>query len=119
MQKPYSELDNHRRLFHMVLSARPSKRIQRTLDEAAEYFLEYMIMKGHQVLLVPHYGSEGNLYNYHWHAVVNIKSYSTGQTLLDKYTTYKEICDYLSERQGICWEYKYHNDKRVVASQYF
>ena len=119
VQKPYKALDSHRRLFHMVLSARPSKHIQRTLDEAAKYFLGYMTMKGHQVLLVPHYGSEDNAYNYHWHAVVNVKSYSTGQTLLDKYTTYKEICDYLSSCQCICWNYKYHTDKRVVAGQYF
>ena len=94
VQKPYSELDSHRRLFHMVLSARPSKHIQITLDEAAKYFLGYMTMKGHQVLLVPHYGSEDNAYNYHWHAVVNVKSYSTGKTLLDiiyffSFTIYK------------------------------
>ena len=93
--------------------------MQRTLDEAAKYFLGYMTMKGHQVLLVPHYGSEDNAYNYHWHAVVNVKSYSTGQTLLDKYTTYKAICDYLSKHQGIYWNYKYHTDKRVVAGQCF
>lgn len=119
VQKPYKALDSHRRLFHMVLSARSSKYIQRTLDEAAKCFLDYMTMKGHQVLLVPHYGSEGNSYNYHWHAVVNVKSYLTGQTLWDKYATYKEICDYLSEHQGVCWDYKYHTDKRVVANQYF
>ncbi|MEE0061135.1 MAG: relaxase/mobilization nuclease domain-containing protein [Acutalibacteraceae bacterium] len=119
VQKPYSELDSHRRLFHMVLSARHSKHMQRTLEEAAKYFLCYMTMKDHQVLLVPHYGSEDNAYNYHWHAVVNVKSYSTGQTLLDKYTTYKEICDYLSKHQGVYWNYKYHTDKRIVASQYF
>ncbi|MEE1077247.1 MAG: relaxase/mobilization nuclease domain-containing protein [Acutalibacteraceae bacterium] len=119
VQKPYSELDSHRRLFHMVLSARHSKHMKRTLDEAAKYFLGYMTMKGHQVLLVPHYGSEDNAYNYHWHAVVNVKSYSTGQTLLDKYTTYKGICDYLSKHQGIYWNYKYHTDKRVVTGQCF
>lgn len=66
----------------MVLSARLSKYVQRTLDEAAKYFLDYMAMKGYQVLLVPHYGSEDNSYNCHWHAVVNVKSYLTGQHCL-------------------------------------
>ena len=119
VQEPYTALKSHRRIFHMILSMRPCKNMQRNLDEGAEAFLEFMKIQGHQVLLVPHYGSKTNYAHYHWHAVVNVKSYSTGQTLLDKYTTYKEICDFLSECQGVYWDYKYHTDKRVVAGQYF
>ncbi|MEE0059314.1 MAG: hypothetical protein UE295_00650 [Acutalibacteraceae bacterium] len=76
-------------------------------------------MKVHQVMLAPHYGSEGNAFNYHWHAVVNVKSYSTEKTLYDQCSTYKEICGCLSEHQGVYWNYKYHTDKRVVSNQYF
>ena len=119
VQEPYRELEKHRRIFHMVLSMRPCNNMQKILNEGAENFLNYMALNGHQVLLVPHYGSKGNAYNYHWHAVVNVKSYSSGDTLYDKYATYKKICDYLIECQGIQWDYKYHKDKRVVASQYF
>ena len=119
VQEPYRELEKHRRIFHMVLSARPSKHIQRTLDEGAKYFLDYMIMKGHQVLLVPHDGSRTNCNNYHWHAVVNVKSYLTGETLYDRFATYKEICDYLIQNQNIHWDYKYHTDNKIISSEYF
>lgn len=62
---------NHRAMFHMVLSTRPSKVSQTILDAGAQAILEYFSMLGHQVILVPHYGSENNCLNYHYHIAVN------------------------------------------------
>lgn len=119
VQEPYPALEKHRRVFHMVLTTRVSKGMQRTLDEAAEDFLEYFMCKGHQVLLVPHYGSVTNDNHYHWHAVVNVKSYLTGETLYDKFSTYKEICDYLNQNPYTHWNYKYHKNDKIVPMEYF
>lgn len=118
VQEPYTELKTHRRVFHMILTTRVSKNMQRTLDEGAEAFLEFMKKHGHQVLLVPHYGSRKNSAHYHWHAVVNVKSYLTGNTLLDKYSTYKQICDYLNQNSYTDWKYGYHISDKTVPADY-
>lgn len=119
VQEPYTALKSHRRIFHMILSMRPCKNIQRNLDEGAEAFLEFMKRRGHQVLLVPHYGSKTNYAHYHWHAVVNVKSYTTGKTLLDKYSEFKLICDFMSQQSYIQWNYCYHNCDKIVPTEYF
>jgi hypothetical protein len=119
VQDPYPALQNHRRVFHMILTARVSKGMERSLDEGAEAFLEYMKLLGHQVLLVPHYGSVHNAEHYHWHAVVNVKSYLTGKTLLDKYGEFKLICEYMNQQPYTYWKYSYHISDKIVPAQYF
>lgn len=119
VQDPYPALKDHRRVFHMILTARVSKGIQRNLDEGAEAFLEYMKLLGHQVLLVPHDGSEHNAEHYHWHAVVNVKSYLTGMTLYDKYGEFKHITDFMNQQPYTHWTYYYHISDRIVPTEYF
>ena len=119
VQEPYTALKSHRRIFHMILSMRPCKNMQRNLDEGAEAFLEFMKIHGHQVLLVPHYGSKTNYAHYHWHAVVNVKSYLTGNTLLDKFGEFKLICDFMSQQSSIQWNYCYHNCAKIVPAEHF
>ena len=114
VQEPYECLKSHRRLFHFLLTTRVSKNMARTLDEGAVALYDYCVQKGHQCLLVPHYGSQQNHNHYHWHAVVNVKSYMTGETLLDKYTTYQEIVNYLNQSPYVQWGWKYRKDKRFV-----
>ncbi|MEE1126406.1 MAG: hypothetical protein U0L18_10840 [Acutalibacteraceae bacterium] len=98
---------------------RSCKNMQRNLDEGAEAFLEFMKIRGHQVLLVPHYGSKTNYAHYHWHAVVNVKSYLTGNTLLDKFGEFKLICDFMSQQSYIQWNYCYHNCAKIVPAEHF
>lgn len=119
VQEPYTALKSHRRIFHMILSMRPCKNMQRNLDEGAEAFLEFMKRRGHQVLLVPHYGSKTNYAHYHWHAVVNVKSYTAGKTLLDKYSEFKLICDFMNQQPYTRWKYRYHNCDKIVPTVYF
>ncbi len=119
VQDPYPALQDHRRVFHMILTSRVSKNMQRNLDEGAVAFLEFMKLHGHQVLLVPHYGSKTNADNYHWHAVVNVKSYLTGKTLLDKYGEFKLITDFMNQQPYTHWTYDYHISDRIVPTQYF
>lgn len=93
--------------------------MQRNLDEGAESFLEFMKINSHQVLLVPHYGSQINAKHYHRHTVVNVKSYTTGKTLLDKYSELKLICDFMSQQLYTRWKYRYHNCDKIVPTVYF
>lgn len=113
VQEPYPYLDKHRRLFHFILSTQANKNMQRILDEGARALCDYFMQLGHQCLLVPHYGSEGNCDHYHWHAVVNVKSYLTGETLLDKFTTYQAIVNYLNQNPYTQWSWRYSKDKRL------
>ena len=118
-QEPYKALEKHRRLLHIILTTGISKGMEQTLDEAAQYLLDYCIQKGHQVLLVPHYAGSTNAELYHWHAVINIKSYINGKTLYDKFSTYKEICDYLNQSPYTHWKYRYHTYKHITPHEYF
>jgi len=119
VQEPYTALKTHRRVFHMILTTRVSKGMQQNLDEGAEAFLEFMKIHGYQVLLVPHYGSQTNAEHYHWHAVVNVKSYLTGKTLLDKYGEFKLICDFMNQQPYTHWKYSYHICDKIVPTEYF
>ena len=86
---------NHRDMFHMVLSTRPSKVSQTILDAGAQAILEYFSMLGHQVILMPHCGSKNNCSNYHYHIAVNPISMNDYR-LLDKWKTYNNIVFYLN-----------------------
>ena len=103
-----SDMDDHRRLFHLLLTTRPSQIMYTILDSGALALRDYFAVLGHQVLLVPHYGSENSCNNYHWHVAVNTISYSTGMRLLDKYETFNAIKDYLNQntRSSWAWQYK-------------
>lgn len=45
------DMQNHRVLFHMVLSTRPSKISQAVIDSGANALLDYFTRLGHQVVL--------------------------------------------------------------------
>lgn len=103
---------NHRAMFHMVLSTRPSKVSQTILDAGAQAFLEYFSMLGHQVILVPHYGSENNCLNYHYHIAVNPISMN-GYRLLDKWETYSNIVTHLNLHTRNEWTWSYTTPSNV------
>lgn len=109
-QQPYAYLMHHRKLFHFVLTTTNHKTKERTLDEGAYALATYFEQKGHQFLMVPHYASVSNPEHYHWHVVVNVKSYITGLTMLDKYSTYSAIIQYLNQNPYTKWSYRYRND---------
>lgn len=92
--------------------------MESAVDEGAYALLDYFTELGHQVLIVPHNGSKNNMYNYHWHVVVNVKSYSTGLTLLDKYSTYNAIINYLNQSPHTHWSWSYHNNERIKPQEY-
>ena len=81
-------------------------------------FLNYFTILGHQIILVPHYGSKTNMHNYHWHVVVNVKSYTTGITLLDKFTTYNDIVHYLNQNPYTHWKWCYHKNNNINLNEY-
>lgn len=106
VQEPYN-MEHHRVMFHMVLSTRPSKVSQRILDEGAYAVLDYFNMLGHQAIIVPHDGSEGNCNNYHYHLIVNPLSATSKKRLLDKYETFNNIRDYLNCHTRSQWSWTY------------
>ncbi|MBE5954981.1 MAG: hypothetical protein E7253_00845 [Lachnospiraceae bacterium] len=105
------DMEEHRMMFHMVLSTRPSKMSQRIIDEGAHAALNYFTMLGHQALLVPHDGSENNCNNYHYHLIVNPVSQHSGMRLVDKYETYNNLREYLNIHTHHCWSWRYTNPK--------
>ena len=103
---------NHRAMFHMVLSTRPSKVSQRILDGGAKTILDYFTILGHQVVIVPHDGSENNCLNYHYHIAVNPISMN-GCRLLDKWETYSNIVAYLNQHTHNEWSWGYTTPSNV------
>lgn len=103
---------NHRAMFHMVLSTRPSKVSQRILDGGAKTILDYFTILGHQVVIVPHDGSENNCLNYHYHIAVNPISMN-GCRLLDKWETYCNIVAYLNQHTHNEWSWGYTTPSNV------
>ena len=116
VQQPYN-IENHRRLMHFVITTSANKFMEQDTINAALMLLDYFDRLGHQVLAVPHFGSKSNVLNYHIHAIVNIKSFSSGKTLLDKYSTYNDIRDYLNQNPYVHWTWKYSNDQRVILEE--
>lgn len=105
VQEPYN-MENHRILFHMVLSTRPSKVAQAVIDSGAEAVLDYFTMLGHQVVLICHDGSRNNYQNYHYHIAVNPISYLPDRRrLIDKYETYYNIVHYLNMNTCNNWSW--------------
>lgn len=105
----------HRRLFHMILTTRASRMMDTILEEGAQALQDYCAMLGHQVLLVPHYGSRNDCSNHHWHAAVNPINSMTGQRLLDKFETYNAITTYLNQHTRSSWTWQFTGpEKRLV-----
>ena len=102
-------MENHRRMFHIVLSTRPSKVSQTVVENGAYTLLEYFKMLGHQAVFVPHYGSEKNINNFHYHVAVNPICYINGNRLLDKFETYNTFTEYLNLNTINRWGWKFHN----------
>lgn len=96
----------HRAMFHMVLSTRPSKTAQIVLDTGAAALVDYFTLLGHQVIVVPHYGSERNCLNYHYHIALNPISLD-GKRLHDKWETYNNIVSYLEQHTRNTWSWTY------------
>lgn len=111
-QEPYKCLNRHRRLFHFLLTSGYHKTMERTLDEGAVALLQLLTEMGHQCLLIPHYASTTNPEHYHWHVIVNVKSYITGETMLDRYSTYSMIKNYLNRSPYTEWSWRYLRDTR-------
>ena len=110
VQEPFN-MEKHRMMFHMVLSTRPSKVSQRILDEGAFAVLNYFDMLGHQVILIPHDGSENNCDNYHYHVIVNPVCSHSKKRLLDVYATYNHLRDYLNTYTRNVWSWRYTSPK--------
>lgn len=100
------DMEHHRRLFHFVLTTKASRVMDEILEDGAEALLEYCAASGHQALLVPHYGSENDYSNHHWHAAVNPINSMTGQRMLDKYETFSAITEYLNQHTRSSWSWR-------------
>ena len=100
------DMTNHRAMFHMILSTRPSKNSQSIIDSGAELLVDYFQILGHQVVAVPHYGSENNCMNYHYHIALTPISLD-GKRLLDQYDTYNNIINYLNHNSYTSWSWAY------------
>lgn len=105
------DMDQHRRVFHMVLTTGNSKAKDDILENGANALLDYFAMLGHQVLLVPHYGSRDDFANHHYHAAINPISYKNGQRMLDKFETYNNIVAYLNQNTQSHWGWKFTGSK--------
>ena len=103
------DMNDHRRLFHFVLSTPVSKTMCRTLDEGTRDLLDFFEELGHQVVAVPHDASANNCLHYHWHIIANSVSYKTGKLLYDRYETYNAIIDYLNQSPHTNWNWVYGN----------
>ena len=108
VQEPFN-MEHHRVMFHFILSTRPSHISQRILTDGAYAILDYFNMLGHQVIIVPHYGSNHNADNFHYHIAVNPVSATSQKRLLDKYETYNNIRDFLNLNTHSCWSWRYTN----------
>lgn len=117
VQEPYSYLKYHRKLMHFVLTTTNHATKERTLDEGAWALAELLESMGHQFVMVPHRASTTNPEHYHWHVVVNVKSYTTGKTMLDKYSTYGMILNHLNINPHTKWGwmYRYDTDPKFLA----
>ena len=107
-----ANMNNHRALFHMILSTRPSKYAQTILDIGAQVIVEYFQILGHQVVLIPHYGSKNNYLNYHYHIALNPISLD-GKRLYDKWETFGNIVDYLNQNTFNTWSWSYTTPSNV------
>lgn len=111
-QEPYKCLQHNRRLFHFLLTTNYHKTMDRTLDEGAYALLQLFEELGHQCLLIPHYASVTNPEHYHWHVIVNVKSYITGETMYDRYTTYGALLKHLNQNPYTRWSWMYIKNTR-------
>lgn len=100
-------MERHRRVFHMILTTRASRMTDMILEEGAVALRDYCTMLGHQILLVPHYGSKDDYSNHHWHAAINPITYTVGQRLLDKFETYNTITTYLNQNTRSSWTWRF------------
>ena len=100
-------MENHRGLFHLVLSTRPSNAAQRILDAGAQAILEYFEIIGHQAVVIPHYGSTNNSMNYHYHIALNPISLDGKRRLHDKWGTFCDMVAYLNENTPNNWTWQY------------
>ena len=101
------DMEQHRRVFHMILTTRTSRMMDTILEDGAMALRDYCALRGHQVLLVHHYGSASDCLNDHWHAAVNPISYATGQRLLDKFETFSAISAYLNQNTRSHWSWRF------------
>lgn len=117
VQEPYKCLKHHRKLFHFVLTTTNHATRERTLDEGAYSLAALLESLGHQFVMVPHSASITNPEHYHWHVVINVKSYTTGVTMLDRYTTYGMILKHLNNNPYTkwTWMYRYDNEPNFLA----
>jgi hypothetical protein len=100
------DMVNHRKIFHILLTAPISKHMQRMLENAAIITVEYFGRLGYQVIAVPHYGSERVCENFHYHIAVNPISYLGNKRLLDRNETYSSYIAYLERETGNKWNFK-------------
>ena len=100
-----SDLEGHRRLFHYILTTRPSNVQQQVLYDGAENLCDYYEELGHRAVFVFHCGSEHNNTNMHCHVAVNPVSYKTGKRLYDKRETYNGMIRYLNEYSDNDWDW--------------
>lgn len=112
-------MENHRRIFHFILTTRTSNDMCRILEEAAEKIMEYFDLLGHQALLVHHCGSKKDSLNYHSHVIVNPVSYKSGIRMQDQLATYEAIVAYLNQHTHASWCWKYHSDKGININKYY
>ena len=117
-QAPYN-MENHRRMFHFILTTRTSQEMCRLLEESAYAMLEYLALIGHQAVIVPHSGSKKSALNYHCHVIVNPISYITGMRMQEQFATYEAIVAYLNYRTHASWCWKYHSDKGVNVNNFY
>jgi hypothetical protein len=96
-----------RKMFHFILSTPIARDMERTLSEGANAVKEYFEYYGHQSVLVPHFASNHNCYNYHWHVIVNSVSCTTRNVLQDLYETYNAIINYLNQNTCTEWSWSY------------
>lgn len=107
------DMTNHRVMFHFILTTRVSKDMCFILDEAATALNEYFYNLGIQSVIVPHYGSEKNCFNIHYHVIINPISTTTNIRMLDKFGTYQTIIDYLNLNTHGQWNWKFHTRKKA------
>lgn len=117
VQEPYSYLKHHRKLFHFVLTTTNHATKERTIEEGAFALAALFESLGHQYVFTIHKRGETNPDHYHAHFVVNVKSYTTGKTMMDKFTTYGMILQHLNNNPYTKWSwmYRYDNEPKFLT----
>lgn len=115
--RPCQLLAENQYVMHFVLTTTNHVTKDRTLDEGAYALADLLHSMGYQFVMVPHRASTTNPEHYHWHVVVNVKSYTTGKTLLDKYSTYGMILNHLNNNPYTKWGwmYRYDTDPKFLS----